>query len=288
MDSDGFYNRPEGLLAGFSASAPSAQLPELWHIGEQWAPFDFAIGWHEHAVWECYLQVDGSSHWQTETEEFALHPGWWYVVRPGVRHRLSRRPQGKHHYIFAEWAGLDCAQQIAADCAAAFTTCPDFIVGQGTQLHAPFRALVHEVLYAATWREQALRLACQQLTVAVARCLHPHEQNALMGGHEAVARCRQLIAQNLGQALKVEDLARMVGSSASHLSAVFTREVGQSIHQYVLYRRIEVAKQLLRDSDLQITQLALDLGFSSSQHFAKQFRRVVGMSARQWRLGTTL
>ncbi|MGH7215100.1 MAG: helix-turn-helix transcriptional regulator, partial [Tepidisphaeraceae bacterium] len=82
---------------------------------------------------------------------------------------------------------------------------------------------------------------------------------------------------------RLADLGRMVGVSPNHLVQLFTRDVGVSPHRYLVQRRIERAKELLRQSDVPITQLALDLGFSSSQHFAKTFRQMAKCPARRFR-----
>ena len=64
--------------------------------------------------------------------------------------------------------------------------------------------------------------------------------------------------------------------SPNHLAQLFTDEVGVSPRQFLLRERVRRAKELLQGSDAAITSIALDLGFSSSQHFAKMFKRSRG------------
>lgn len=281
--SEGFYHRPKRLLAGFHASDPSAAVPEIKSLGEQWAPVDFVIGSHEHQVWECYLQLDGRSRWQADGSHHDLSAGMWYLVRPGVEHLLVKRPTGQHHYLFAELDFDSCAERLGPEAQNCLESAPRFVSSDSPGIDLPFRQLIHESVFMAPWRDTALRLASDQLVLAFCRGLSHSDQEAILGGHPAVARARQLMDQQPGEPWKVADLARMVDCSVSHLCASFTDEVGQSIHQYLLENRIARAKRLLRDSDVSITQLALELGFSSSQHFAKQFKKSCAMSAREWR-----
>ncbi|HEX4277414.1 MAG TPA: helix-turn-helix transcriptional regulator, partial [Bryobacteraceae bacterium] len=59
--------------------------------------------------------------------------------------------------------------------------------------------------------------------------------------------------------------------------------VGQSPHQYVLTRRIERARELLRNTDLPVVDVALAAGFSSQSHLAHWFLRQVGISPAAYR-----
>ncbi len=54
-------------------------------------------------------------------------------------------------------------------------------------------------------------------------------------------------------------------------------------HQYVIRRRIERAKQLLKQSDLRIVDIALACGFANQSHFSRHFRRIVGISPKEFR-----
>jgi AraC-like DNA-binding protein len=61
------------------------------------------------------------------------------------------------------------------------------------------------------------------------------------------------------------------------------REVGTSFYREVQALRLEAARARLRDSDDPVTVVALELGFASSQHFARQFRGATGESPTAWR-----
>ena len=80
-----------------------------------------------------------------------------------------------------------------------------------------------------------------------------------------------------------EAIAAEGGISPIYLARAFKAAVGQSPHQYVLGRRIERAKKLLRDSDLPIVEVALASGFSSQSHLSNWFLRSVGVSPAAYR-----
>lgn len=92
-------------------------------------------------------------------------------------------------------------------------------------------------------------------------------------------RLKQVLAfveEHLPEDLSLDQIAVVAGISPSHLKAVFARSLGMSVHQYVIYRRVEQAKKLLIATDLSITEVALRSGFSHQSHLARHTRRLLG------------
>lgn len=83
--------------------------------------------------------------------------------------------------------------------------------------------------------------------------------------------------------ISVAELARLVCLSPDHFSRAFKSTTGRSPHQVISEMRIERAKALLREADLSMTELALELGFSSSAHFSSRFRQLTGLTPTDWR-----
>lgn len=59
--------------------------------------------------------------------------------------------------------------------------------------------------------------------------------------------------------------------------------MGISPHQYLLQQRIERAKQLLKQTDQSVVDIALACGFNSHSHLSKQFRQVTGVTPKAYR-----
>ena len=91
------------------------------------------------------------------------------------------------------------------------------------------------------------------------------------------------IDAGLTEEIKLSNLAGLLGMSPFHFGRMFKQSMGISPHQYVIQQRIERAKQLLKNSDRAIIDIALDCGFTSHSHLSKQFRKVIGMTPRNFR-----
>ena len=82
----------------------------------------------------------------------------------------------------------------------------------------------------------------------------------------------------------VRRLARLSGGSEAHFARSFKQAFGVPPHRYLLTRRIERAKALLRDTDLPITDVAFQTGWNSLGTFGRTFRDVTGESPTQLRV----
>jgi len=96
-------------------------------------------------------------------------------------------------------------------------------------------------------------------------------------------RLIEFIEENLDGNLSLEALAGEVQVSPLYLARAFKTAVGMPPHQYVLKRRLERAKELLRNTDRPIVDVALSTGFSSQSHLSNWLLRDVGVSPAAYR-----
>jgi AraC family transcriptional regulator len=93
------------------------------------------------------------------------------------------------------------------------------------------------------------------------------------------------IHEHLDRDIKLADLANQLGMSQFHFSDLFKQSLGITPYQYLLQQRIERAKQLLKEGDRSIMDIALLCGFNSHSHLSKQFRQLTGITPKQYRVG---
>lgn len=103
--------------------------------------------------------------------------------------------------------------------------------------------------------------------------------------HQRIRQLIEFIEANLDQPLTLDAMASQVGISPLYLGRAFKAAVGQSPHQYVLTRRIERARELLRNTDIPIVDVALSVGFSSQSHLSHWMIRHTGVSPAAYRRG---
>jgi YesN/AraC family two-component response regulator len=100
-----------------------------------------------------------------------------------------------------------------------------------------------------------------------------------------VRRAMAYIHEHCGTKISRREIARHVGVSERHLQRCFDQELGMPPAVYLNRYRINRARILLEQGDKTVTQVALEVGFSASNYFAKVFRREVGVAPGDYRRG---
>lgn len=91
----------------------------------------------------------------------------------------------------------------------------------------------------------------------------------------------EYIHAHLDRDLKLIELSTIAQLSQYHFLRLFKQQMGITPHQYILQRRIEKAKHLLKHSELSIADIAVRTGFCDQSHLTRCFKRIVGVTPKQ-------
>jgi AraC family transcriptional regulator len=92
----------------------------------------------------------------------------------------------------------------------------------------------------------------------------------------------EYINEHLHEDIKLVDISAIAQISPYHFLRLFKQSMGITPHQYILQRRIDKAKYLLRDSKLSIADIAFRVGFCDQSHLTRCFKRLLGMTPKQF------
>jgi AraC family transcriptional regulator len=95
---------------------------------------------------------------------------------------------------------------------------------------------------------------------------------------QQLARVTEYIEAHLAEDVSLLRLSRVAAVSASHLRALFKRSLGVTVHEYVIQRRVERARELLTGGELRASEVARAAGFAHQSHMARCMRRVLGVT----------
>jgi AraC-like DNA-binding protein len=96
-------------------------------------------------------------------------------------------------------------------------------------------------------------------------------------------RARDLVDSRYDEPLDLRTLAREAHVSPRHFSRSFRRVFGETPHQYLLSRRLERARHLLRTTEMPVAEICLEVGFTSVGSFTTTFTRQIGVSPTTFR-----
>lgn len=128
-------------------------------------------------------------------------------------------------------------------------------------------------------RSLVMRTAVLQLLLAV---IELSEHVAPLKKHDVMAELISEIQASPQEERDIGDLAQDAGLSKSLFISRFKQVTGLPPYAYILRCKMVKAKDLLQSEQMTITDIAYELGFSSSQHFAMQFKRQFGITPSQW------
>ena len=102
-------------------------------------------------------------------------------------------------------------------------------------------------------------------------------------GPPMIRKAIDFIHRHKSQDISLDQVAEEVNASTFYLCRKFKKSTGLNYTQYLSRLRIENAKSLLADPNLRISEIAYDVGFQSHTHFNRIFKKLIGLSPREYR-----
>jgi AraC-like DNA-binding protein len=269
-------------------------ISDVLELGRyEFADARFRINPHVHGpdrLEICYV-VRGFQQYQIAGQTVPVRGGEAYVVFPGESHDTGLQPEQRglvYFVIFRLREGqrsfLDLHSPEAPQIVSALLHLAPRVVPGSPALHQYLDAMFATMLQHAAdpLRNARLRSYILAFVMELLSCAASRRQTGLSPRIAALlARIRAAPANPT----RVSDMARELGLSVSRFTTVFERETGTSPGDYLLSCRVDAAREMIRrDPARPITDIAMELSFSSSQHFAVTFKRLTGATPSQFRL----
>jgi AraC family transcriptional regulator len=256
---------------------------------ERYATPAVSIHRHEHPEVFLHMVVGGTAKYEVTTKGRSFR----YSSRPGTIFLL---PQGTEDEV--HWAGpsdhlvlaihprliAQALEETAHETAVELTDHWNLIDGHiSTLLHEMAADLNDRSPAGCTYGEAlATALSVYLLKRYAVRRRSPAAFKGGLPGYR-LKRVLDYIESNLDKNISLSELAANAGMSPHYFAELFRQSTGRSPHNYILLRRIERAKQALRNPARSILDAALDAGFQNSSHFSRMFRRIAGTSPTRFR-----
>ena len=106
--------------------------------------------------------------------------------------------------------------------------------------------------------------------------------NSLNSENEIIRRAQQYISAHIREKLSVPHVARMVDVSPSYMTALFHKNLQISPAEYIRRMKIQESKQLIREGNMNFTEIAEALHYSTVHHFSRQFKDKFGITPSEY------
>ena len=98
-----------------------------------------------------------------------------------------------------------------------------------------------------------------------------------------VARALSFIQSHSRQHIQVDEVAEAVAMSRRNLHRRFMKTLGRTVHEEIGRVRVELVVRMLLETDMTISQIAYELGWSSEKHIAREFKAIKGVTPLDFR-----
>jgi len=272
--------------------SPHAQLEQSASLGDGvvaalWNNRHDAQDYHgpSHHTLSCYVG-GGTGTYRRDRPDQKGAPDKLCVLPAG--HQSSWVVNGDirlaHLYISPEQFALNCITLLDREPR-------QMMLQENTFIDDPLQAQRFHRLIRLNWHEpgerlQTSTLAHELLDHMMLNQVGLRDGLRLKGGLAPHVRRRlvEFIELNLAEPLSLGQLAGMCALSEYHFARMFRESFGLPPHQYLLARRMNRARHLLRTTRLAFGDIALDCGFASASHFSNRFRHAIGATPGEYRL----
>jgi AraC-like DNA-binding protein len=272
-----------------------------WHDFACDKPRDWARSFHP-GSFEICLNLSGHARLTCGRDAVLLGPMTAGIYAAGDEHISAwRLPGEKHQFLTLEYSlgflerhltGHEAAlhplvrQTMRRTGEAAKVAAPVHLTAQMRKRIESLRQPPVTGPAATLWyQSKALELMAEFCFAPTPRAGGLGQRQQEVAG-QRVGRAIEILSQRLAEPPTLKELGHQVGCSPYHLSRTFSREMGMTIPQYLRQIRMERAADLLKSGKFNVTEVALEVGYSLS-HFSQAFCETMGCCPGLYPLGLT-
>jgi AraC-like DNA-binding protein len=242
-----------------------------------------------------YYIIEGKFEWRINYQPYVFYPGDVAVILPGISFgsdngileigsftwiHLGIQKLENGHLLPGKWSGLSESEAAAIGKMLSLNSSP--VLSRFSEAGKILKCIQaelfgHEIGYQASIHHQIDELLIQ-VTRHMTRQSHPGRDFP-----KTFMRLEEVLRQDLSHQWTVEEMAALVGLGTTLFTERVKSYSGFSPINYLINIRISEAIKLLKRPDISVTDIALDTGFYSSQHFSTTFKKLTGYTPSEFR-----
>lgn len=243
-----------------------------------------------------YYVLDGKFEWVIGDRHSVLYPDDLAVVLPGQSFRGERdfldigtlfwihiqaeRKEDDKRLVLGKWSALSESETRTIGRVLHLNNTP--VLVKMKEAHTILQSVQAEIFQQQLGYETRVNQLIDELLILIAR--QSTHQNTLQRDFPKVfIKLEESLRKNLAHQWTVEEMAAMVGLGTTAFTEKVKKYTGFSPLNYLINIRISEAIKLLRRPDINLTSIALEVGFYSSQHFSTTFKKLTGYTPGEFR-----
>ena len=249
--------------------------------------------YHCHDFYEIYLHLHGGQYFGLDNSLFRLEPNQLFILPPFAMHGLfSTNPLRQYERAYLNLSPellkiLGCEQIDLDQFFRSYTSRGIHTLQLNEQDAAQCVTWIRQLENAPRSTEPLERFGHYAVLMNFLNvvCQGIRQSKAITGSvisNSIIQNVLTYINSHYTQPLKMDQLAKQFGISVSYLSHEFARFTNRSVYDYILYRRVMLARQMMQ-TDASLNAIAYQCGFNDYSNFLRMFNKLVGMSPSLYR-----
>lgn len=238
---------------------------------------------HDHECHELYYMKKESTTYYIGDKIFHVKEGDFVFVPKGILHRTDYEDNAYSERIVLYFSDLIFSnelQPIKEELCDCRVICVDSSCL--AYLEELLRKIEDEYLQEDRYKDFVINLYVTELLVLLCRNKYDYKQE-LSGMDQTLYLISKYISEHFQEPISLEALSNIFGMSKSYLCRKFKTNTGMGIHEYIAGVRVTNAEKLLRETDLSVTQVAMQCGYNDSNYFSAVFKKMKGITAQKYR-----
>lgn len=236
---------------------------------------------HTHSCSELFYVIGGKGQFYIEGEIFPVSTNDLVIVNPNIEHTETSLNANPLEYIVLGVEGLELSvsdEQEDRFCIVNFRNAKEGI-------HLCLQSLLREIEEQAPGYDAVCQNLIEVLFIYLTRQTNFSTTMAPIRktSSRLCATVRRYIDEHFKENLTLDMLAQITHVSKYYMVHAFTEEYGTSPINYMVSKRIEEAKHLLKNDDYTLALISRMLGFSSPSYFSQTFKKATGMTPNAYR-----
>lgn len=238
---------------------------------------DMSVPAHTHDYWQAHFSLSGSCLIKSSQRDFLLKKNEFIFIAHGVNHSLSY-PEPHLAYSFKFYTNASFLPPVIHTSGGDFSS--GVIQTVMTILETTFPKRFFGIPEGTIiLPEDNDQLLMEYYLAGVLATFHRHQVE-----YGIVEKLTRLTVQRGRPYFTVTEAAEACNYSKNHFSLLLREQTGLNARDFLNQQRVGYACGLLRNSNLTIKEISLELGFSSQFHFSEFFKRMYGISPLHYRL----
>lgn len=254
---------------------------------------DIIYTWHHHPECELLLVQSGRLDVEVNGETHVMGEGDVVVLGSSQLHRDRSYGDSHVHYLVLQFDLQAFFDQSTISYLQYFneTKIPlsamNYLFKENADARREAAACILEIYEEARRKEAGYELAVNLLIKKILLVMIRHDKMGLLAGQDRVERIRlkpvlDYVESGITGRVTVEDACRLANMSYYYFVKFFKKSMGISFTEYVNFRKIKTAEQLLLTRDLSVSEVGDRIGMPNMAHFYKMFKRFNHCSPKEF------